>query len=57
MVIAALRLPTEKMTDHDLVNACSLDAMRPYSVWTRLPSRIAAQIRSGVAGISTWRMR
>jgi hypothetical protein len=53
MVIAVLRPPTEKTADHDFVNGFGLDAMRPYSVWTRLPSRIAAQIRSGVAGIST----
>jgi hypothetical protein len=57
MVIAALQLPMEKMTNHDFVNGFGLDAIQPYSVCIRCPSRIAAQIRSGVAGISTWRMR
>src|ERR1700737_688537 len=56
MVIAALRLPMEKMTDHDFVNDFG-PAMRPYSVCIRCPSRIAAQIRSGAAGLSTGGMR
>ena len=28
-----------------------------YSVWSRRPSAMAAQSRSGVAGMSTWRTR
>jgi hypothetical protein len=28
-----------------------------HSVWTRRPSSIACHSRSGVAGMSTWRMR
>ena len=39
---------------HDSVNENSL---RNQSVCRRLPSAIAAQSRSGVAGMSTWRMR
>jgi hypothetical protein len=32
-------------------------AMTLYNVCIRCPSRIAAQTRSGVAGMSTWRIR